>query len=124
MRSLDWVCLIRTWAALPTRHYTHQTDRAVRCSPVSLFDTGWPSSLGAGEELLARRQWHERWLTESGLKRFPIDGQAAAGRLVLLLPAHEQFQAGVVDVVQPVELDVQLPVVWHRLQAPRPAWAG
>ena len=57
-----------------------------------------------------------------GVKRFPINNECSADGLVLFSPAHQQIKARVVDVVQVLEINVQLDVMWHTLQLCGKQW--
>ena len=43
----------------------------------------------------------------------PVDHEGSAGRFVLLLPVDQQFQAGVINVMEMIQIDVQLDIRRH-----------
>ena len=60
-------------------------------------------------------------LAEARGETVPINNQAATGGSVLLPPVHQQIEAGVIDVVQRFEMNMQIAPRWHGFEAVRQA---
>lgn len=76
----------------------------------------WP--LNHFVSFLDFRQFH-RLPSEASLQRFPFDHKAPASGFVLLYPPGEKIEAGVVDVGQMIEIDVEFRVAGDPLQRRR-----
>lgn len=56
-----------------------------------------------------------RSLTHHQMQRLPINGHFAPGRPMLPGPRHHEIQAGMIDILHSIEVDMQIGAAWDGL---------